>query len=69
VGSTLSTDDLGTSFDFMLSNPPYGNPGQRSKNTSRTERDVVILVSNQKTIGELKKMLMLFRVLLMGNCS
>lgn len=42
VGSTLSTDEFtGTSFDFMLSNPPYGKSWSSEQKYIKDGKDVI----------------------------
>jgi type I restriction enzyme M protein len=42
VGSTLSTDEFaGTTFDFMLSNPPYGKSWSSEQKYIKDGRDVI----------------------------
>ena len=52
VGSTLSTDEFaGTTFDFMLSNPPYGKSWDTEKKYIKDGKDIIdprfqIILSN-----------------------
>lgn len=42
VGSTLSTDEFaGTSFDFMLSNPPYGKSWASEQKFIKDGKDII----------------------------
>jgi type I restriction enzyme M protein len=42
VGSTLSTDEFaGTTFDFMLSNPPYGKSWDSEKKYIKDGKDII----------------------------
>lgn len=42
VGSTLSTDEFaGTTFDFMLSNPPYGKSWDTEKKYIKDGKDII----------------------------
>ena len=42
VGSTLSTDEFaGTTFDFMLSNPPYGKSWSSEQKYIKDGKDVI----------------------------
>ncbi len=65
VGSTLTTDEfVGTKFDFMLSNPPYGKSWASEQKHTKDGSDVIDprFIVKLKDYWAMKKAVMLHHV-------